>query len=153
MDIIGLKGNVEFGVLSEHLRSKGAEAVLMDTKRVFGRLHVISAMEHAKRSFANGNNRSKTLITEFFIYMAGERQITKALEIMTPKGGQKDLIVLFLNGYEDSMIKGSGMKRCDELIQGNEEKAKIIGLEKNGQNISYEDLVLEMVAMVDIQKK
>ena len=148
MEIIGIRANVAFNEMSERIRSAGADAALMDASMVFGRLHVISAMEHAERSFRHGTNRSKTVLTEFLMYMAGERQISKALERMKPKDNN---IVAVLFSGDVSVLNGLG-ERDDSLIDGTEEKAKRIGLKKNGLNVSYEDLALEMVAMLDILK-
>jgi len=148
MEIFGLKGNVPFEEMSKRLHSAGVNAALMDPFMVFGRIHVISAAEHAERSFANGTNRSKTFVTEFLMYMAGERQISKALERMRPKGS--DVVAVLFSG--DSGILRDIGERNDSLIDGTEEKARLIGLDRNGLNISYDDLALEMVAMLDILK-
>jgi len=148
MEIIGLRGKVPFGEMSERLRSAGIDAALMDADMVFGRIHVISAAEHAERSFRNGTNRSKTFVTEFLMYMAGERQISKALERMRPKGN--DIVAVIFSG-DRKQLESIG-EPDDTLVDGTEEKAGRIGLIKNGLSVSYDDLVLEMVAMLDILK-
>jgi len=148
MEIIGLRGNVPFEEMSERLRSTGADVAIMDAEMVFGRIHAISAADHAERSFVNGTNRSKTFLTEFLMYMAGERQISKALERMKPKG--RDIVAVIFSG-DSKQLEDIG-ERDDTLIDGTEEKAGRIGLNKNGLNVSYDDLVLEMVAMLDILK-
>ena len=151
MRIVGLVGKKEFTEISEYFLSKGTEMIIMDPMRVFGEIHVISAMEHAKRSFEYGTNRSKTIITEFLLYMAGERQISKALDKMKPRNDGK-FVVAFPDGVDDDVLNGIGMEYDNTLIDGTEEKAKLIGLCRNGLDVSYEDLVLEMVAMTDILK-
>ena len=151
MKIIGLVGKKEFTEISEYFLSKNTEMIIMDPMRVFGEMHVISAMNHAKRSFEYGTNRSKTIITEFLLYMAGERQISKALEKMKPKNNG-NFVIVFPDGVYDDVLKGIGMERNDTLIDGTEEKAKFMSLSKNGLDVSYDDLVLEMVAMTDVMK-
>ena len=142
MRIFGIKG-VEYEKVKEHL--KGTEAAVMSASKVFGTIHVETAAMHATRSFKNGTNRSKTFVTEFLLYMAGERQISKALSLMTPAGKEDIVAVIF----DDAQIPPElEKKRNDSVIAGNEKKAKIMGL--NGT--SCEDLVLEMVAFTDILK-
>ena len=152
VEIVGFIGGKKFEDISEYFNSADVDVIVMDSMRVFGRNHVISAMEHAERSFRNGTNRSKTIITEFLLYMAGERQISRALSTMKPKSEQGGIVAVFPNGVSKSVLEGSGMKRDDSVIDGTEEKAKVIGLSKNGLDVSYEDLVLEMVAMADVMK-
>ena len=152
MKVVGLVGNKEFTEISEYFLSKEVEMIIMDPMRVFGIDHITSAMEHARRSFRNGTNRSKTVITEFLLYMAGERQISKALAAMRPKKNRHSFVIVFPDGIDDSILNGLGMKRDDSLIAGTEEKAVTIGLSKNGLDVSYDDLILEMVAMADVLK-
>lgn len=151
MRIIGLEGDMDFIELADLFRSKGIEAAVMDPMHVFGSIHIESAMIHAKRSFDNGTNRSKTMLTEFLLYMAGERQISKAMSAMKPKDGQNAFVVAFFDDVDDSVLKDIPMTRCDSLIEGTEEKAELLGL-KNEMNIPCDLFVLEMVAMVDVLK-
>ena len=151
MKTAGLVGGMGFDKISEYFRSAGVDAIIMDPMRVFGTVHITSSMEHAQRSFANGTNRSKTVITEFLLYMAGERQISKALAVMKPKNNGS-VVIVFPDGADDAVIAGLGMELDDTVIAGTDEKAEAIGLSKNGLNVSYDDLVLEMVAMVDVMK-
>jgi len=152
MKIVGLIGKKEFSEISEYFLSKNVEIIIMDPMHVFGQDHIISAMNHAKRSFVNGTNRSKTIITEFLLYMAGERQISKALDKMRPKTNVHSFVIVFPDDVDDDVLNGIGMERNDNVIDGSEEKAKIMNLNKNGLDVSYNDLALEMVAMVDILK-
>ena len=152
MRIVGLVGKKEFTEISDYFLSKDVEMIIMDPMRVFGKDHITSAMEHARRSFRNGTNRSKTVITEFLLYMAGERQISRALDAMKPKKGSISFVVVFPDGVDDDIIDNLGMKRDDSLITGTEEKAIAMGLSKNGLDVLYDDLVLEMVAMADVLK-
>lgn len=149
MDIVGLRCVIEFEELSDHFKKKGIEAVIMEPSRVMGPLHVISAWEHSRRSFSNHTNRSKSPITEFILYMAGERQISKALSAMRP---EKDECVIFFPDLRDADLSEIVYERDDTLIDPSEKKASVMGLEPKGMDITYEDLALEMVAMVDILK-
>jgi Uncharacterized conserved protein len=143
--IMGLKG-MSYSDVADRLSMK--DFAVMSSSRVLGCPHIESAAMHASRSFVNGTNRSKTFVTEFLLYMAGERQISKALARMTPKDGDEMIAVVFNNTADLSQFDGH---RDDTLIEATEEKAKLLGW--NGtERISYEDLALEMVAFADILK-
>ena len=146
LTMIGLKG-IPYSEAVELLKENKDFAV-MNASYVLGCPHIESAAMHASRSFVNGTNRSKTFVTEFLLYMAGERQISKALTKMTPKEGDGMVVVVFNNISDLSQFEGY---RDDTLIEATEEKARLIGW--NGkEKISYEDLALEMVAFADILK-
>ena len=141
--IVGLKGTSYDDIVKGY-----GDIAVMNASYVLGHSHIESALMHASRSFLNGTNRSKTIITEFLLYMAGERQISKALSKMRPKDGD-DLVAVIFNNSRD--ISSLDAYRNDDVILATEEKARLIGW--NGkERISYEDLALEMVAFVDILK-
>lgn len=149
MIIAGFRTDMDAKDILRIIHEKGGEAAIVDASRVLGEDHIRSAMMHAERSFANGTNRSKTLLTEFLMYMAGERQISKALDAMSP---HSDEVVVILTDGNGSILNDLEMKRDDSLIDATLEKAKALGFHQNGMDISPEDLALEMVAMLDILK-
>ena len=151
LQVIGIRGDASFERMVEHFTSLGGEVVIMDPMYVCGRDHVISAVKHAERSFEHGTNRSKTLLTEIILYVAGERQISKAMEKMKPKEGCKDYALALLDQPEDLKLQDIGMERDDTILSATKEKAEKMGLE-NPFGIPYEDLVLENVAMLDLAK-
>jgi len=119
----------------------------MDPDAVMGKDHLYSAIMHAQRSFFEGTNRSKTLLTEIILYSAWERQISKALSKMKPKG---DSYVAILIGIKDPRLEEIGMLRDDSLIEPTDRKAELLGL-SNG-SLPYEDQAMENVAMVELLK-
>ena len=151
LKVIGIKGDASFDTLVEHFLSLGGDAVIMDPMFVCGKDHIISAVEHAKRAFENGTNRSKTVLTEILIYAAGERQISKALSKMRPKPGVKEYAVAVLDIEGDLGLESIGMERDDTILLGTPEKAEAIGL-RAVKDVPYEDLVLEEVAYMDVIK-
>ena len=151
VQVIGIRGDASFEKMVEHFTSLGGEVVIMDPMYVCGKDHVISAVMHAERSFEHGTNRSKTLLTEIILYVAGERQISKAMEKMKPKEGCKDYALALLDQPEDLKLQDIGMERDDSILSATKEKAERMGLE-NPFGIPYEDLVLENVAMLDLAK-
>ena len=148
--IIGMRGDVSFDDMVGYFTSLGGEVILMDPMQVYGSDMLISAVRHAERAFARGENSSRSLLTEIILYASGERQISKALSKMRPKEGCNCYVALLL-GIDGEDLDAIGMVRDDSLIAGNDEKAGNMGL-ANDLGIPYEDLALERVAMVDILK-
>ena len=151
VQVIGIRGGATFERMVEHFTSLGGEVVIMDPMYVCGKDHVISAVMHARRSFEHGTNRSKTLLTEIILYVAGERQISKAMERMRPKQGCKEFALALLDQPDDLKLQDIGMERDDSILSATKEKAERMGLE-NPFGIPYEDLALENVAMLDLAK-
>ena len=149
--VIGLRGEASFDEMVEHFTSLGGEVVIMDPMYVCGKDHIISAVRHAERSFDNGTNRSKTLMTEIILYAAGERQISKAMSRMRPKEGCREYALALLDVPDDLKLEKIGMVRDDSILDADEEKAKAMGLDTSF-GIDYEDLALEMVALLELAK-
>lgn len=149
VQVIGMRGQTPFNDIINHFVSLGGEIALMDPMFIYGKNHVISAVKHAERSFKRGSNRSKTIMTETLLYVTGERQIYNAMKRIKPKGNE--YVAAVINVAGDMDLEKIGMKRDDSLIDGNDKKKKTIGLEEK-LGIPYEDLVLEMVAMLDLAK-
>ena len=149
-EIIGLRGKVPFGDVVAHFISLGCEVVLLEPERVYGRDMLLSAVSHAERAFAQGTNSSKNILTEIILYASGERQISKALDIMRPKGDAS--VAVIIGPKEDYALDTIGLERDDSLIEGDEHKAEVMGL-RNDLGISCYDLALEKVAFVDVLKK
>lgn len=151
VQVIGIRGETNFDVIIEHFVSLGGDVVLLDPKMVCGKDHILSAVMHAERSFLNGTNRSKTLLTEIILYAAGDRQIGKAMEKMRPKEESKEMVAVLMN-IKDPKLDRIGMERCDEIVEASIEKAKNLGIEMF-DGISCEDAALEHVAMLDLMKQ
>ncbi len=147
--VIGMRGDASFDEIISHFTGMGGEVVLMDPDMVAGRDHVLSAAMHAERSFAEGTNRSKTILTEIILYSAWERQIPKAVARMKPKEGRNEYVALLID-VQDPKLDEIRMERDDSLIEPTDEKAERLGLRKGP--VSYEDQAVENVAMVELLK-
>ena len=119
----------------------------MNPNKVVGKDHILSAAHHAERSFQEGTNRSKTILTEIILYAAWERQISKALSKMRPEGNE---YVALLIDIDDPRLDEIGMVQDDSLMDATDAKAESLGLLKD--SIPYEEQALENVAMVDLMK-
>ncbi len=147
--VIGIRGNTSFDEIITHFTSMGGEIVLMDPDMVVGKDHILSAAYHAERSFSEGTNRSKTILTEIILYAAWERQISKALAKMKPKEGRNEYVALLID-IADPKLEEIGMCQDDSLIDATFEKAEKLGLKDC--LVSYEDQAIENVAMVELLK-
>lgn len=150
--VIGLTGERPFSVTVEHFRSLGGDAVLFDPDLVCGPAHLLSAAEHAVRAFRNGTNRSKTLATEIILYAAGDRQISRAMRKMNPKDPEEPVAVVVI-GIDNLRLEDIGAGRCDDILAAGIDKARALGIDRYGEGIDPESLALEMVAMLEIEKK
>jgi KEOPS complex subunit Cgi121 len=147
--VIGMRGDASFDEIVAHFTSMGGEVVLMDPDMVMGRDHILSAAMHAERSFSEGTNRSKTILTEIILYSAWERQISKAIAKMRPKDGRNEYVALLMD-VKDPDLGSIGMVRDDSLIDSSDEKAAKLGMQKG--HIPYDDQAVENVAMVELLK-
>ena len=147
--VIGIRGDTGFDDIVSHFTSMGGDVILMDPDMVVGKDHVISAAIHAERSFSEGTNRSKTLLTEIILYTAWERQISKAISKMKPKTGRNEYIALLID-IDDPQLDRIDMTMDDSLLECSDEKAERLGLTKS--RISYIDQAIENVALVELLK-
>ncbi|MBO7409514.1 MAG: hypothetical protein J6T68_01095 [Candidatus Methanomethylophilaceae archaeon] len=150
--VIGVTGDCPFDRAVEHFTSMGGEVILLNPLYVYGERHVLSAVMHAERAFANGTHRSKTLLTETIMYIAGERQASRALKKMRPVSDSGPRVAVLFD-IDDPKLKEIGLVRDDSIVKGTPEKAAAMGLDAFGQDVDYEELALESVAMLDIEKQ
>ena len=149
--VIGIRCDRPFSEIVKHFTDMGGDVILMDPEYVCGRDHIISAVMHAERAFEQGTNRSKTLLTETLLYAAGERQISKALAKMRPKDNVSEMAAAVFD-VGDMRLGKIGAVSDDKILKCTKEKLKNLGITASG-SVPIEDLVLEMVATVDIQKQ
>lgn len=148
-NIIGMRGDTPFQDIISHYISCGCEIILLNPDYVMGRKHLESAIFHAERAMKNGTNRSKSLISEIILYAAWERQINKALEKMKPPTDSKQYVAIIL-GSSDCDVDSISMKKDDSIIEPNDEKAKLLGLDD--PFLDYSSQAVERVADVDLLK-
>lgn len=151
MDVIGIRGECSFEKAVEHFTSMGGDVLLIDPLYVYGRKHVASAVEHAERAFSNGTNRSRTFLTEVMMYIAGERQASRALKKLKPASDSEPRVAVLFD-IERPGLEEIGLTRDDSIIEGTPEKAIAMGLDDHGMDIDLEQLALELVAMLEIEK-
>lgn len=149
-EVIGIVCDAPLGEIIERFASAGADAVLLNPRMVYGRRQCLSAVDHAERAFSNGTNRARDLPAEIMMYMSGERQASRAIRAMKPDSPEM-VAILLGDGVPD--LRALGMSRDDDLIEGTPGKAAAMGLDPCSTSVSSEQLALERVAMLDIEKQ
>ncbi|MCQ2079773.1 MAG: hypothetical protein MJZ38_06955 [archaeon] len=149
VQVVGLRGGFTFDEAVSHFIGLGGEVVLFNPSVVCGRNHVISAVMHADRAFAEGTNRARNILTEIALYVTFERQIGRALKKSKPAEGATEWVAAVLDVKGDLELERLGAVRDDSLCDATEEKARNLGVELF-DGTSVEDAVLEQVAMVDL---
>jgi KEOPS complex subunit Cgi121 len=159
VSVIGARGGpIDARGLLDRLRGLGrGEVLVMDADMVCGREHLLSAVEHATRSFANSSNSCKDMAMETMLFASGERQISKAQEKMTPKSGSERFAVVLFDAPTDEVLRLASLVRDDSVLDCSSVKATNFGitrceLETAGEDRAA-DLVLERVAFVEIAKR
>ena len=150
VNVVGIRCEKTFDDIVKHFKELGGDVILMDPDYICGIDHVLSAVMHAERAFKFGTNRSKTLLTETILYAAGERQISKALIRMRPKEGCIEMVAAVFD-VDDLRLSLINAVEDDRIILCTADKAMRIGLDT--AMAPPEDMILEMVAMTDIQKQ
>lgn len=166
--IIGAKGNINHvNNLIDEIRnfSKRNECIvqILNADLVFGKNHLISAVNHASRAFNTNTNSTNSLEMEILLYASCERQIKIAIQRIGITKGKSNIAFVIINDTKemqsttlDSFLKKMRLTRDDKVLDGNRNTLVNFGLtEKEISTVSkknYEDLILEKVAKVDIIK-
>jgi len=129
---------------------------------IFGKNHLLSSIEHAKRAFENKTNTCNTLEMEILLYASGKRQLKHAIPKMGIKKGNVKAVFVMLNNNKidrnliKNLLEKIEFERDDKVIQGDINNLKKFGIKDSEiETVSkdrYSDLILEKVAMVDIIK-
>ena len=136
-----------------------------DADFVFGKNHIISAVEHAVRAISRKTNTTNSLEKEILLYASGERQLKLAIpKIGVKKKDIANIAVVLIektkktisNNIVDDLLKSLCLTRDDKVLEGDKNTLTRFGIKENEietvMKNKYEDLILEKVAMVDIIK-
>jgi len=130
---------------------------------IYGKNHLISAVEHAERAIKKNTNATNSLEMEIMLYVSGERQIKLAIPKMGVKMGNSKVAFVICknkgqiqNSTIDNLIKLIAFRRDDSVLEGNKDTIINFGITEEEKDtvseLKYEDLILEKVAMVDVIK-
>lgn len=165
VEIIGTKGNIQnidrFVQHTLELAEKYNITIqTLDADVIYGKDHLVSALQHAKRAFEQGKNATKSLAMEILLYASGERQIQKSILKVGVKTGQRNIAFVFDGNLSDDIVETIletlDISRDDKVLEGNIDTLKRFGFTQ--QEIEtvpeshYGHLILERIAMVDVIK-
>lgn len=167
--IIGAKGfiqNIEEFLEKIRVFSEENKIVLQvfDAEVIYGKNHLISALNHAKRAFDEKRNTTNTLEMEILLYAAGERQLKLAIPKIGFKKGVVNIATLFyveknkadLESAAEKFLNEFSLKEDNKVLKGDINTLKKFGITdseiKTVSEDRYSDIILEKVAMVDIIK-
>ncbi|MDG6218835.1 MAG: KEOPS complex subunit Cgi121 [Candidatus Thermoplasmatota archaeon] len=138
---------------------------LMDATLVFGKDHIISAFEHAKRAMKQNSASTHSFEMELLLYASGERQIKHAISKMGLKKNNTSFVIIFLfneqikkqiNIIFDIFLQTFNLRKDDSVLEADESMLTEFGIAKQAIASVRKDqlvqLVLEKVALVDIIK-
>jgi KEOPS complex subunit Cgi121 len=166
LKIVGAKGNiqsVDMFLKKLDSLSKYYDILIQvfDAEVIYGKNHLISAIEHATRAMDRKTNTTNSLAMEILLYASGERQLKIAIPKMGVKKGNTNIAFVFIKESISEKIvrdilKQLSLDRDDMVLQGSINKIKKYGISEEEINTvaksKYGDLILEKVAMVDIIK-
>ena len=164
--IIGANGSIESKerfldkvneFVSKIHQGEGMLVQFLNADLVCGRVHLISAIEHAQRAFSRGKAISDTLAMEILLYASGEIQINSALNKMGISDGCENVACIISNEIDmDSLLTFLDLERDDSVLDCSEEKLLRFGMSKESISAAGDDtkadLILERVGMVDVKK-
>ena len=138
---------------------------VFNAEMICGKRHLQSAVEHAIRALNQQRMSTQSIQMEVLLYASGERQLKHAIPKMGVKQGRGLIAILFLraSGTKQSLrndinlfLKTFQIKRDDSVLDVSERKIQNWGFSKKEMTTintdSYEDLILEKIAIVDIIK-
>lgn len=156
VEILGARGHP--GDPQARLASARAlgDVQLLDARLVCGRVHLLSAAEHAERAMREGTNVAKTVAVEFVVYASGERQIGDALAKMGIREDTTEFAAVVFGGDPEAALRALALTRDDSVLDPSPQKLRAFGpTDAELDTVPPDrraDLVLERVARVDLLK-
>lgn len=172
LKIIGAKGDIQsvdsfLKQMESFAQNHDVIIQAFDADLIYGKNHLISAFEHAKRAMDRKTNTTNSLEKEILLYASGERQLKIAIPKIGVKEGKANIAVVIVNEFEDidgkisdhlidELLKLFSLNWNDKVLDGNMDTLINFGINENEiktvTKSKYGDLILEKVAMVDIIK-
>jgi len=109
IEIAGFKANIKD--IQETLEtinnlsqcSNGCVIQLMNAKAIAGKKHLFHGIIHGLNAFLRGENLANNLGIEICVRVSGQRQISKALDILGLKKGKMDLAAVLINCPDNTL--------------------------------------------------
>ncbi len=143
--------------------SHGLSAQAMDAGAVCGRVHLESALVHARGAFARGNNMARTLWVEWVLCAAGVRQVDVAFKRVGIRPGTEVFAILLLSDEEavteevsQAFLGSLDLERDERVLDCSEDALRRLGVGDAElaavPRESWTDLALERVALLDLER-
>ncbi|CAD6490827.1 MAG: Kinase binding protein CGI-121 [Candidatus Argoarchaeum ethanivorans] len=151
--------------LNEIFRKYGVVIQAVDADLVAGRKHLITAAERAIRSFREKTNVANNLGMETLLYVAGSRQIEKALQFGVKRGCNNIALLIISKSEKNTDNVKQELKKliserpdvADYIISKKEKLMSAFNITQEEIAAAGEDkipdLVLERVALRNIVRK
>lgn len=164
INIIGATGkikNIDFFLkkISNIAQENNTIIQVFNADLIYGKKHISSAVEHAKRAMIRKTNTTNTIEMEILLYASGDRQLKNAISKMGVKKGNANIAFFIENKsgkIEEIILKELSLKRDDKILKGDINTLKKFGITDDEiatvSKDKYGHIILEKVAMVDIIK-
>ena len=170
--IIGARGNIQDidSFLKQVISFAQKHHVIIqvfDANMIFGKVHLISSVEHAIRAMRRKTNTTNSLDKEILLYASGERQIKLSIPKMGIKKGNGNIAFVFVSDVKTGdrelsdnlvgeVLESFSLVRDDSVLEGDMDTLRKFGINENEiktvAKAKYGHLILEKVAIVDIIK-
>lgn len=145
------------GRIGDIADESGATVQVFDARYIVAESHLTRAVELADRAIARGENVARDRAVEILCYAAGRRQIDQALTLGVDDG--RTPVVALVDGGDEAAAAtalSDLLEPAETLGEYDEERVRdyfdIDDAEVSAVAGSLEDLVLERVALLDVDK-
>jgi KEOPS complex subunit Cgi121 len=136
----------------------GVTVHVVDGRAVCGPAHLACALMHARRARERGRPHARDPKVELMVYLAGTRQIARALK-KAGIGAKCTYLGFAVEGKAQAawdaaveLLHALDVSRADEQLRATPEKAKALGVAGSAEDEEgWEALAVEAVAMVDLE--
>lgn len=155
-----------------HQRVKDSYVQIFDATLIAGWEHLYFAALNSIKAFRSGLNISKNLAVESLLYVSGQHQIKKAVEMFGVKPNSPNVAVLIIAREKEDTVSALELvseilsdKLCDDVLELTDEKVEAIKDAFNISNLEIEaasrgeelkkaltNLVIEHVALLSVQR-
>lgn len=138
---------------------------LFDAEKIFGKIHILSAAQHALRSEKEKRMTTNSIEMELLLYASGERQLKLAIPKIGVKKGFTNVAAVFIirsnvtideKELVNTFFSILNIARDDDVLIGDEHTLQSFGIsDDEKQTVSkqnYGGLILEKIALIDIIK-
>ena len=139
-------------------------AQVLDASAVCGRVHLESALLHARRAMERGDNLARTLLIEWVLCAAGVRQVDVAFQRVGIRPGTETFAIMLIADDDRtpsdeqvaSVLTAAELEQDDSVLGCTEGALRALGVTDAEMAAvpeeTWPDLVLERVAMLELER-